>query len=76
MQLIAGKNLTHHMSETHKTMLDLVVSTEEELLLDQKIHNIADYQIIPFLIQTEKLYTSSEKYNYNFRIANFDAIRA
>ena len=37
---------------------------------------IGDHQAIQFLLQTEKEETAVEKTNYNFRRANFEAMRA
>ena len=56
-------------------ILDLVISTEEELIVKLKItENIFDHQAITFSIKTEKGNIASEKYNNNFRRANFHAL--
>ena len=39
-------------------------------------NKIGDHQAIQFLLQTEKEETAIEKTNYNFRRANFEAMRA
>ena len=57
--------------------MDLVVSTEEELIVNLKITDkIGDHQAITFSIKTEKGNIASGKNNYNFRRANFDAMRS
>ena len=64
MQLPADYNLTQHVHETHRqnNMLDLVISTEEELIVNLKITNkIGDYQTITFSTKTEKGNISPEK---------------
>ena len=78
MQLLVDNNLTQHVHETtrQKNILDLVISTEEELIVILKITDkIGDYLAIIFSTKTEKLNITSEKNNYNFRRANFDAMR-
>ena len=56
---------------------DLVITTEEALLVTlQNKEKIGDHQAIQFSLQTEKEETAVEKTNYNFRMANFEAIRA
>ena len=55
-------------------VLDLVMSTEEEIVTNVKIGDkIGDHQRVYFSIETEKEFTALEKY-FNFRRANFDAI--
>ena len=66
MQLLADNNLTQHVHETTRqnNILDLVISTEEELIVNLKITDkIGDHQAITFLIKTEKGNISSEKNN-------------
>ena len=51
MQLLANNNITQHEHETSRqnNILDLVISTEEELILNLKIINkIRDHQAIQF----------------------------
>ena len=85
IQLLAENNLRQHVHETtrQKNILDLVISTEEE---PEKPENkpenslkitdkIGDHQAITFSIKIEKGNTASEKNSYNFRRANFDAMR-
>ena len=56
--------------------LDLVISTEEELIINLKItYKIGDHQKITFSIKTENRNIASETINYNFRRGNFDAMR-
>ena len=77
VQLLADNNLTHVYETTRQyNILDLVISTEEELIVNLKITDkIADHQAITFSIKTEKENIASEKNNYNFRGANFDAMQ-
>ena len=79
MQLLADNNLTQHVHETtrHNNILDLVISMEEELIIvNLKITDkIGDHQAIISSIKTEKGNIASEKNNYNFRTADFDAMR-
>ena len=57
-------------------ILDLVISTEEELIVNLKIiDKIEDHQAIQYVIKIEKENMASEKINYNFKRANFDAMR-
>ena len=66
------------MDETTRqnNILDLVISTEEELIVNLKITDkIGDHQANTFSIKTEMGNIASEKNNYNFRRANFDAMR-
>ena len=56
MQLLADNNLTQHVHETTRqnNILDLVISTEEELIVNLKITDkIGDHQAITFSIKTE-----------------------
>ena len=56
MQLLADNNLTQHVHETPRqnNILDLVISTEEELIVNLKITDkIGDHQAISFSIKTE-----------------------
>ena len=74
----ADNNLTQHVHETTRqnNILDLVISTEEELIVNLKITDkIGEHQAITFSIKTEKGNISSEKNNYNYRRANFYAMR-
>ena len=76
MQLLADNNLTQHVHETTRknNILDLVISTEEELIVNLNITDkIGDDQAIIFSIKTKKGNIASEK-KYNFRRANFDAM--
>ena len=57
MQLLADNNLTQHMHEATKqnNILDLVISTKEELIVNLKISDkIGEHQAITFSIITEK----------------------
>ena len=57
MQLLADNNLTQYVHETTRQngILDPVISTEEELIVNLKIiDNIGDHQAITFSIKTEK----------------------
>ena len=57
MQLLADNNLTQHVHETTRqnNILDLVISTEEELIVSLKITDkIGVHQAITFSIKTEK----------------------
>ena len=77
-QLLANNNLTQHVHETTRqnNILHLVISTEEELIVNLKITDkIGDHQAITFSIKTEKGNIASEKNNCNFRRANFDSMR-
>ena len=63
MQLLADSNLTQYVHETTRqnNILDLVISTEEELIVNLKITDkIGDHQAITFSIKTEKRNISSE----------------
>ena len=65
-----------HETTRQNNILDLVISTEEELIVNLKITDkIRDHQALTFSIRTEKGNTASEKNNYNFRRAYFDAMR-
>ena len=78
MQLLADNNLTQHVHETTRqnNILYLVISMEEELIVNLKITDkIADHQAITFSIKIEKGNIASEKNSYNFRRAKFDAMR-
>ena len=58
-------------------ILDIVITTDEALLVTLQIKDkIEDHQAIQFLLQTEKEATAIKKTNYNFRRANFEAMRA
>ena len=64
MQLLADNNLSQHVHETTRqnNILDLVVSTEEELIVNLKITDkIGDHKAITFAIKTEKGNIASEK---------------
>ena len=77
MQLLADNNLTQHVHETTRQnyILDLVISTEE-LIVNLKITDkIGDRQAITVSIKAQKGNIASGKNNYNFRRANFDAMR-
>ena len=51
------------------------MSTEEEIVTNVKIcDKMCDYQTVYFSIKTEKESTAIEKYNFNFRRANFDVM--
>ena len=57
--------------------METSVTTEEALLVTLQIMDkIGDHQEIQFLLKTEKEETAVEKTNYNFRMANFEAMRA
>ena len=54
-----------------------MITTEEALLLTLQIKDkIGDHQAIQFSLQIEKEETAVKKANYNFRRANFEAMRA
>ena len=75
-QLVADNNLTLHVHEPTRlnNVLDLVMTTEEEIVSNVKIGDkIGDHQTVYFSIETEKESTALEKYNFNFRRANFYA---
>ena len=58
-------------------ILDLVITTEEALLVTLQIKDkIGDHQVIQFSLQIEIEERAIEKINYNFRRANFVEIRA
>ena len=58
-------------------ILDLVITTEEAFLVTLQIKDkIGDQQVIKFSLQIGKEETAIEKTNYNFRRANFEAMRA
>ena len=60
-----------HETTRQKNILDLVISTEEELIVKTKITDkIGDHQAIIFSIKTENGNISSEKNNYSLRRAN------
>ena len=64
IQLLAENNLTQHVHETTRqnNTLDLVISTEEELIVNLKITDkIGDHQGIKFSIKIEKGNIASEK---------------
>ena len=64
MQLLADNNLTQEMHETTRqnNILDLVISTEEEIIVNLKITDkTGDHQAITFSIKTEKGNIASEK---------------
>ena len=77
LQLVADNNLTQHVHEPTRqnNVLDLVMTTEEEIVSNVKIGDkIGHQQTVYFSIETEKQSTALEKYNFNFRRANFDAM--
>ena len=77
LQLVADNNLTQHVHEPTRqnNVLELVMTTEEETVWNVKIGDkIWDHQTVYFSIETEKESTALEKYNFNFRRANFDAM--
>ena len=54
-----------------------MVTAEEALLVTLEIKDkIGDHQAFKFSLQIEKKETATEKTNYNFRRANFEAMRA
>ena len=64
MQLLPDNNLTQHMHETTRqnNILDLVISSEEELIVNLKVTDkIGDHQAITISIKTEKRNIASEK---------------
>ena len=64
MQLLADNNLTQHVHETTRqnNILDLVLSTVGELIVNLKITDkIGDHQAITFSIKTEKGNISEKK---------------
>ena len=78
MQLHADNNLPQQVHETIRQnhILVLVISTEEELIVNQKIiEKIGDHQAIQYSIRTENGNIASEKKHYNCRRANFDAMQ-
>ena len=57
-----------HGTRRQNNILDLVISTEEELIVNLKIADkIGDHQTITFSIKTENGNIASEKKNFNFR---------
>ena len=79
LQFIADNSLSQHVQEPTRqnNILDLVITTEEALLLTLQIKDkIGDHQAIQFLLQTEKEESAVEKTNYNFRRENFEAMLA
>ena len=57
MQLLPDNNLTNHVHKTTRqdNILDLVIYTEEELIVNLKITDkIGDHQAVTFSIKTEK----------------------
>ena len=65
-----------HETTGQNNILDLVISTEEKPIVNLKITDkLGDHQAITFSIEPENGNISSEKNNYNFRRANFDAMR-
>ena len=72
LQFIADNGLSQHVQDptSHNNILDLVITTEEALLVTLQIKDkIGDHQAIQFSLQTEKEETITEKTNYNFRMA-------
>ena len=64
IQLLADNNLTQHVHEATRknNILDLSISTEEELIVNLKITDkIGDHQAITFSIKIEKGNIASEK---------------
>ena len=54
-----------------------MITTEEALLVTLQVKDkIGDDQAIKFSFQTEKEETAIENTNYNYRTANFEAMRA
>ena len=77
LQFIADNGLSQHVQEPirQNNILDLVINTEEALLLTLQIkEKIGDHHAIQFLLQTEKEEMAVEETNYNFRRPNFEAI--
>ena len=77
LQFIADNGLSQHVQEPirQNNILDLVITTEEALLLTLQIKDkIEDHQAIQYLLQTEKEETDIEKTNFNF--ISFEAMRA
>ena len=65
-----------HETTRQNNILDLVICTEVELVVNQKITDkIGENQAITSSIKTENGNIASEKNYNNFRRANFDAIR-
>ena len=57
LQLLADNNLTQHVLETTRqnNIQDLVISTEEELIVNLKItYKIGDHQAITFSLKRER----------------------
>ena len=64
MELLADNNLTQHVRETtrQKNVLDLVISTEEELIVNLKITDkIGDHQPITFSIKRKGKFSIRKK---------------
>ena len=60
-----------------KNILDLMIITGEAPGLTLQIkYKICDHQAIQFSLRIEEKETAVEKSNCNFRMANFDAMRA
>ena len=65
-----------HETTMQNNILVLVISKEEELIVNLKITDkIGDHQAITFSIKTNEGNIASEKNIYNFKRANFDAMR-
>ena len=65
-----------HETTRQNNVLDIVISTEEELIVNPKITDkIGDHQAITISIKTEKGNIASEKNNDNFRKEIFCAMR-
>ena len=67
MQLVADNNLTQHVHEITRlnNILDLVISTEEELIVNLKIKDkIGDHQAIQLSLKTEKENITLDKNSY------------
>ena len=65
-----------HETTMQNNLLDLVISTERELIVNLKIiDKIGDHQAIQYSIKIEKGNNGIRKNNYNFRRANFDAMQ-
>ena len=66
VQLLTDNNLTQHVHETTRqyNIVDLVISTEEELIVNLEITDkIGGHQAITFSIKTEKGNIASDKNN-------------
>ena len=78
MQFIAYDGRSHHVQEptVQNNILEQVITTGEALIVALQIKDkIGDHRAIQYSLQIEKEATPVSNNNYNFRRANFDAMR-